>query len=317
MILQKGKTKMKKLFLLLIGLCSCLLSVPLMGRPVHAANSCSKGKTLSIVAHPDDDLLFLSPDLLRDVQSGRCVQTLFVTSGDAGKGLSRALQREQGVREAYAAMAGFEKATPWDHFEVALANHKGQLYILRAHPEVRLFFLRLPDGGNEPGSSIQGFTANHHETLRKLWEERLPVIHPIDRSTAYTKQDLVKVLQAYLRIFQPDIVRGQDFTGTFIKNDHSDHHAVGLFAVEAHRSYRSRFQRQLIAYQGYEVVGMPVNVEGSDLRSKQEAFFAYNVHDGEHCTTEHTCRDTHFLNWLSRQYVTAIETTGSRIFTAW
>ena len=46
---------------------------------------CSAGKTMNIVAHEDDDLLFLSPALLRDVRRGRCVRTVFVTAGDASE----------------------------------------------------------------------------------------------------------------------------------------------------------------------------------------------------------------------------------------
>src|SRR5258705_4526894 len=40
------------------------------------------------VAHEDDSLLFQSPALLRDIQSGHCVQSVFLTAGDAGEGQS-------------------------------------------------------------------------------------------------------------------------------------------------------------------------------------------------------------------------------------
>ena len=39
---------------------------------------------MQIVAHPDDDLLFQSPDLLHDVVGGKCVRTVFVTAGERG-----------------------------------------------------------------------------------------------------------------------------------------------------------------------------------------------------------------------------------------
>ena len=32
---------------------------------------CVRGGTLNIVAHEDDDLLFLSPDLIRDIRGGK------------------------------------------------------------------------------------------------------------------------------------------------------------------------------------------------------------------------------------------------------
>ena len=47
--------------------------------------SSAAGRTLNIVAHEDDDLLFLSPDLLHAIQAGRAVATIFLSAGAAGK----------------------------------------------------------------------------------------------------------------------------------------------------------------------------------------------------------------------------------------
>lgn len=60
--------------------------VPVGGPSTARANpSCPQGAVFNVVAHQDDDLLFLSPDLLHDVQANRCVRTVFVTAGDAGR----------------------------------------------------------------------------------------------------------------------------------------------------------------------------------------------------------------------------------------
>src|SRR5436190_970630 len=45
----------------------------------RASADCPAGATMNIVAHPDDDLLFQSPDVLHDVQSGKCVRTVYVS----------------------------------------------------------------------------------------------------------------------------------------------------------------------------------------------------------------------------------------------
>src|SRR5262245_7566617 len=40
---------------------------------------------MAFVAHEDDDLLFLSPDILHAIQAGdTCVRTVYLTAGDAG-----------------------------------------------------------------------------------------------------------------------------------------------------------------------------------------------------------------------------------------
>ena len=55
---------------------------------VHAATAaaagCAAGSSVTIVAHPDDDLFFINPAILRDVQAGLCSTTVFATSGDSG-----------------------------------------------------------------------------------------------------------------------------------------------------------------------------------------------------------------------------------------
>lgn len=65
------------------------------------AAGCSLGSTLNVVAHEDDDLLFLSPDLLHNIQAGRCVRTVFVTAGDSGAGAGYWQGREAGSKAAY------------------------------------------------------------------------------------------------------------------------------------------------------------------------------------------------------------------------
>lgn len=68
-----------------------------------------------------DDLLFLSPDLLHDIQAGRCVRTVYLTAGDAGRGERYWLGREDGVRAAYAQMAGV--ADRWTVSDAGQAEH--------------------------------------------------------------------------------------------------------------------------------------------------------------------------------------------------
>ena len=43
-----------------------------------------QGPTLAIVAHEDDDLLFITPGVLRAIRSGSAVRTVYLTAGDDG-----------------------------------------------------------------------------------------------------------------------------------------------------------------------------------------------------------------------------------------
>src|ERR1044071_6611348 len=70
-----------------------------------AAEGCP-GTSMYVAAHEDDTLLFQSPSVLQDIQSERCVRTIFLTAGDAGRAQSYWGGREDGAEDAYAQMAG-------------------------------------------------------------------------------------------------------------------------------------------------------------------------------------------------------------------
>ena len=74
----------------------------LLSRPAQAASA----SLLNIVAHPDDDLFFMNPDVLAVAAAGGSITTAYTTAGDAGQGASYWKSRELGVQAAYAQMAG-------------------------------------------------------------------------------------------------------------------------------------------------------------------------------------------------------------------
>lgn len=133
----------KRAVALLLVAALALLGLPLVTAPARAAEECIGG-SLTFSPHEDDDLIFMSPDLLRDVQSGRCVVTVYPTSADAGLEASYWLGREAGEEAAYAEMAGV--ANRWDTGTVTVAGQQVRLRTLRDAPRIRLAFMRLPDG---------------------------------------------------------------------------------------------------------------------------------------------------------------------------
>src|SRR3954470_1650649 len=85
-----------------------------------AAANCPAGDSMYIVAHEDDSIFFQNPDLQRDISSGRCVQTIYLTAGDAGSGFSYWGAREDGVKAAYAQMAGL--ANNWTQSDAGISG---------------------------------------------------------------------------------------------------------------------------------------------------------------------------------------------------
>ena len=99
---------------------------------------------LNFVAHQDDDLLILSPDLLHAIRAGGNVRTVYLTAGDAGLHASYWQDRESGARAAYAEMAG--AANSWTQSDAGVAGHPIPVFTLTGQRNVSLVFLRLPDG---------------------------------------------------------------------------------------------------------------------------------------------------------------------------
>jgi LmbE family N-acetylglucosaminyl deacetylase len=266
--------------------------------------NCKGPTVMNIVAHQDDDLLFMSPDLLHDVQAGRCVRTIYVTAGDAGHDNYYWLSREQGSEAAYAEMAGLGDII-WIH---RIAQLPGGQYVTVASPrgnsKISLIFMHLPDG-NTKG---EGFRAANFESLAKLETGRIGHMHSIDGQSAYSGQQLVDGLADLMHAYLPSEIHSQaNYAGHFFA-DHSDHMTVGRFVKKAYaehekEQYEDKVVIPLKFYIGYPVHEMDENVEEPDIAAKEAAFFAYAKYDGGVCQSLQMCIRTPTYNaYLHKQY---------------
>jgi len=261
------------------------------------------GGAMQIVAHEDDDLIFQNPDILHDIDAGRCVRTVFLTAGDAAQGELYWKSRENGSRAAYAHMAGV--ANTWTTVDAGVPGHAVRLQTLVGAPNVSLVFMRLPDG-NRTGA---GLALHDRESLMRLWLGGILSIHTVDESAQYTESSLRAALAALMSAFEPTTVRAQDWTIPFRRGDHADHTAAALFARQASQDYRSA--HTLLAYGGYPTWTRLVNVTGVDLTAKESTFLAYAAHDRKLCLDPWCPVDLMYSLRLSRQYVVASESVGN------
>lgn len=268
-----------------------------------AAANCSAGSTMIVVAHEDDSLLFLSPDMIHAIQNGRCVKTVFVTAGDNGEGQDYWSSREKGALAAYSNIAGV--ANNWTQSDAGISGHPITVETLTADPNVTLDFLRLPDG-NVDGS---GFASQGFASLQKLYTGGIPQMTADDGSSSYTLPSLENTLSSLISSFQPDTIMTQDYAGTYGDGDHSDHHTVAYMTREASRDWMGKLHT-LTGYMDYASAGQTANVTGTDLTAKQNAWFAYAPYDTQVCQTAATCKTTNYWGWLSAQYTVGTETDG-------
>jgi LmbE family N-acetylglucosaminyl deacetylase len=264
--------------------------------------SCQGPTIMNIVAHQDDDLLFLSPDLIHDVRAGHCVRTIYVTAGDAGGSSFYWLGREQGSQAAYASMLGSNDL--WIERIVQLGDHQfATVAKPRNNPRIALIFLRLPDG-NIKG---QGFNATHDESLARLESHKISAMHSVDDQSEYDSDRLVSALADFMHAFQPAEIRTlSNFAGRNYP-DHSDHMAVGRYVRKAYAQYESQqFENKVTIpikyYVGYPIHQLPENVVGTDLAAKQTVFFTYGLFDGGVCHGPGLCNHSVYDVYLRRQY---------------
>src|SRR5579859_342399 len=101
----------------------------------HAAQpDCSAGTLVTVVAHLDDDLLFVEPGISERLQAGWCVTTVHLIGGANGANFAYVQKREEGSRLAYARMAGVRNE--WDEATVRIAGKSVFQLTLKAQPKV-------------------------------------------------------------------------------------------------------------------------------------------------------------------------------------
>jgi len=227
-------------------------------------------RSCNIVAHLDDDLLFINPALQFDIDRGWGVRTIVLTAGDAGLDEDYWLERENGLRAAYAHMAGVRDA--WSSTDAGVPGRDITVDSLEDAPGVQLVFLRLPDG-NIDGT---GFAATGNVSLRRLWLGTTPSLTTVDDGETYTADELVSTLAALLSGFDPALVRTLDFVGSFDDGDHSDHHASAYFALTAARA--AGINRR-VGHRGYPMAPWAQNVGPTQVARKLATFLIYAAHD--------------------------------------
>jgi LmbE family N-acetylglucosaminyl deacetylase len=260
------------------------------------AAAASTTPILNVVAHEDDDLLFLSPDLLLAVQAGGSVRTIFVTAGDDGQGTSYWQGRENGMLAAYAEMAGV--ANTWSQTDAGVSGHSMPLFTLTGQSSISLVFMLLPDG-NIDGS---GFASTGNVSLQDLWTGTISSIKTVDGSSSYTKSSLISTITSLIAGFQPGQIRTQDYVGAYGDGDHSDHHTVAYLTQAAQQQYST--SHTFTGYQDYLDSSLPANVSGPNLTAKQNAFYLYAGYDSQvsYCSTASGCAGSNYASWLQRQY---------------
>lgn len=279
---------------------SLLLPVALGALP-HT--SCPAPTVMNIVAHQDDDLLFMNPDIAKDITEKKCVRTVYLTAGDAGGGRQYWLSREQGSQAAYGYMASARMN--WLQRTVKLPG--GQYVTVASLPgnnRLSLMYMHLPDGGLHG----QGYTGSHRQSLDELETGSVAQLSAVDGQSTYSHADLTNALVALMQAYRPAYIRTLSSLPGRQYIDHSDHLATSRIVTEAYSQYQAgqypaHSMTLLRYYLGYPVRELPANLSGEAFEQKQRIFLAYSRYDGSACQTARQCAKTPtYSAYLHRQY---------------
>ena len=232
---------------------------------------------MQIVAHQDDDFLFMNPDVANQLAAAVSTVTVYVTAGQtcgatvvgmpctlAAPILTReqfAAARQNGIRAAYAQMA--QVANTWTRTLIQPDDiHTVELYTLVAAPRVRLLFMNLPDGG-DPLAPHTNALSNMFQDSTYQTDTIVPLCDAYTRTVIpscddqtnqppvplqyYNRGAIVSVISALVRKYQPIEIRTldpqpfqkltADATGFEVSFDNLDHTATARFVDEVLASY--------------------------------------------------------------------------------
>lgn len=252
---------------------------------------------MQIGAHPDDDLLFMNPDMMNTIGAGNGTVTIIMTAAEAGGGVDGtpkaqfAFQRQEGLRAAYAYMAGV--ANSWGRSALWVVDHWVEYDTLFPAPQIHLLFINLPDGGDP----------DNMNSLLTLYNDSTAVRYtfPPDGSTVitpygYTKATLRRTVLELFKTFQPTFIRtldpqpplicgGYDQYGNcteWLHDDEPDHINTARFVDLALQDYHgpqgSRFYGTFY-YKGLPIADQRGNLGANDYTRKRSVCDIYKQFD--------------------------------------
>ncbi|WP_329395082.1 PIG-L family deacetylase [Streptomyces melanogenes] len=268
---------------------------------VQAARDGSSGvRVMQILAHPDDDLYFMNPELQQSIDANDQLVSVYVTSGEA-EGFNKipghkppkpnvanyAGARRQGLRQAYAFMATGDTKAAWTRQAITLPDGTPiEVDALSQHPGIRLIFLGVSQHFSPHGAP--------NRDLRRLWEDPRTVTRtlvgtgsPVRASHTVTRTGLIDALVHLMDSYRPTLVRTMDPDPDMqVRNakhrahhdqrgysDHPDHTAAALFTYAALDRYRA--PHAVAAFRGYYNERWPQGLPAQIVRDKADVLNVY------------------------------------------
>ncbi|WP_405011471.1 PIG-L family deacetylase [Kitasatospora sp. NBC_01539] len=274
-----------------------------------------------VIAHPDDNLYFMNPDLDHALASGAACVTVCLTDGESdGRNvlhneLGRVTRADRpaytrarinGLTAALSLLATGDETGAWDISLVSyIDGHQVEQHTLRAAPYVQLILLALVEA--------RSVSLHRKDSLRGLWvgeTPRLATLPPVRSGlppgAGYSREQLVATLHAVLDHFRPTVVRtldpnpehstkpGRTPQAPPVYLDHQDHTYSAYFAQAALARHWAGGRARAASvehYLGYVNAVLPHNLDQAAVGRKVVALNSYGWADNRHCGDPAGCGD--------------------------
>lgn len=271
-----------------------LLFFAILPDSARAAN-CGAGTLVTVVAHLDDDLLFVDPAISERLDAGWCITTVHLIGGANGADFAYVQTRERASRLAYARMAGVPDE--WIEANIPLAGKLVHQMVLKAKPQVRLLELRLPGGAVRGGREPLGLLWEQHATLSTY-----PMNADGSVRVRYDRTSLSATLKVILAEATQIFTLNPD-TVPFL--EHPDH----IYAARITRHVAQTLNKSVpIEYHiTYPTGDWPGNLPATEVQRKRDivaSYFSVDGSDFSHVFGEFQWDG----NWVARRYAFADRT---------
>jgi LmbE family N-acetylglucosaminyl deacetylase len=266
----------------LVATAACGDNLPGVGPPLAPAD------TLFVVAHLDDDLIFMQPELATALATGS-VTTVYVSSGDPVHGFAHAEHTFEATMTAYAYATG---SSDWDCGYLRVTGVPLHHCRLRDRP-VSMIGLDVSEGGRY---------GERPDSLLHLVDQTVPSL-PIlgELGGRVTVASLTAELAEIIAVTAPHELHTLDLAASH-GDDHAGHLIAASFALWAAAS--AGYRGTIVSHRGYNVANEPANLSDADYAFAKpmlgyfEACYRGCAPCGTECATLEPSHDT----WLRRQY---------------
>ena len=258
-----------------------------------------------VVAHQDDDLLFVNPDIERSIQSGHPTRVVFVTAAGSPD-VATWQAREHGVYTPYLMMANAsfdiyaDSATYWTCGNHTYNGFPVRLCTMTQNTNVSVVFMRLPDGG------LSSLWAT--DSGAPFYVSPKSTLTTADGANTYTRANAISTLAAIFADFAPARLGTMDSTFAY-GDDHQDHVTSALLALEAAHQWGLALETRI--YRGYSTDGAPdyyttpaaeaENLSPAEYAEKHAVMVGYGGDFANGST---------FDNWCHRRYAITSNPSG-------